>query len=123
FTRVAQRPLARTTGIWHNWTTGATSKRSLTSTTEDQGIIHLAGDKPQRRALCVLVQRRPHVRATCVLLGVGTGDFGKRAGVFDRLGMHRVDMPSFVSNLPVRARTQPPIPTTSRSVHRTDEEI
>lgn len=31
FTRVAQRLLALTTGIWHNWTTGVTSKRSLTA--------------------------------------------------------------------------------------------
>lgn len=31
FTRIAQRLLALTTGIWHNWTTGATSKRSLTA--------------------------------------------------------------------------------------------
>lgn len=30
FTRVAQRILAMAAGIWHNWTTGATSKRSLT---------------------------------------------------------------------------------------------
>ncbi len=29
FTRVAQRLLAMATAIWHNWTTGATSKRSL----------------------------------------------------------------------------------------------
>jgi hypothetical protein len=29
FTRVAQRLLAMATGIWHNWTTGVTSKRSL----------------------------------------------------------------------------------------------
>lgn len=29
FTRVAQRLLALTTAIWHNWATGATSKRSL----------------------------------------------------------------------------------------------
>lgn len=29
FTRVAQRLLAMAAGIWHNWTTGATSKRSL----------------------------------------------------------------------------------------------
>ena len=29
FTRVAQRLLAMTAGIWHNWTTGVTSKRSL----------------------------------------------------------------------------------------------
>lgn len=29
FTRVAQRLLALATSIWHNWTTGATSKRSL----------------------------------------------------------------------------------------------
>ena len=28
-TRVAQRLLALATGIWHNWTTGITSKRSL----------------------------------------------------------------------------------------------
>jgi hypothetical protein len=27
--RVAQRLLALATGIWHNWTTGITSKRSL----------------------------------------------------------------------------------------------
>jgi len=31
FTRVAQRLLAMATGIWHNWTTGATTKRSLTA--------------------------------------------------------------------------------------------
>lgn len=30
-TRVAQRLLAMATGIWHNWTTGITSKRSLTA--------------------------------------------------------------------------------------------
>jgi Transposase DDE domain len=29
FTRIAQRLLAMTAGIWHNWTTGITSKRSL----------------------------------------------------------------------------------------------
>jgi hypothetical protein len=29
FTRVAQRLLALATGIWHNWTLGATAKRSL----------------------------------------------------------------------------------------------
>jgi hypothetical protein len=29
FTRVAQRLLAMATGIWHNWTTGVTRKRSL----------------------------------------------------------------------------------------------
>jgi DDE family transposase len=29
FTRVAQRLLAMTAGIWHKWTTGVTSKRSL----------------------------------------------------------------------------------------------
>lgn len=29
FTRVAQRLLAMAAGIWHNWTTGATHKRSL----------------------------------------------------------------------------------------------
>lgn len=29
FTRIAQRLLAMAAGIWHNWTTGATSKRSL----------------------------------------------------------------------------------------------
>jgi hypothetical protein len=29
FTRVAQRLLALAAGIWHNWTTGATAKRSL----------------------------------------------------------------------------------------------
>jgi hypothetical protein len=29
FTRVAQRLLALAAGIWHNWTTGVTSKRSL----------------------------------------------------------------------------------------------
>jgi hypothetical protein len=29
FARVAQRLLAMAAGIWHNWTTGATSKRSL----------------------------------------------------------------------------------------------
>ncbi len=31
FTRVAQRLLAMATGIWHNWTTGNPSKRSLTA--------------------------------------------------------------------------------------------
>lgn len=31
FTRVAQRLLAMAAGIWHNWTTGITSKRSLTA--------------------------------------------------------------------------------------------
>lgn len=31
FTRVAQRLLAMATGIWHNWTTGHPSKRSLTA--------------------------------------------------------------------------------------------
>lgn len=30
-TRITQRLLALTTAIWHNWTTGATSKRSLTA--------------------------------------------------------------------------------------------
>jgi len=29
FTRVAQRLLTMTAGIWHNWTTNKTSKRSL----------------------------------------------------------------------------------------------
>jgi hypothetical protein len=29
FTRIAQRLLAMAAGIWHNWTTGVTSKRSL----------------------------------------------------------------------------------------------
>ena len=29
FTRIAARLLALATGIWHNWTTGTTSKRSL----------------------------------------------------------------------------------------------
>ncbi|MQA03060.1 MAG: IS982 family transposase, partial [Streptosporangiales bacterium] len=31
FTRIAQRLLALTSGIWTNWTTGVTSKRSLTA--------------------------------------------------------------------------------------------
>ncbi|HEX5113697.1 MAG TPA: IS982 family transposase, partial [Pseudonocardiaceae bacterium] len=31
FTRVAQRLLALAAGIWHNWETGVTSKRSLTA--------------------------------------------------------------------------------------------
>jgi hypothetical protein len=31
FTRVAQRLLSMAAGIWHNWTTGKTSKRSLTA--------------------------------------------------------------------------------------------
>jgi hypothetical protein len=31
FTRVAQRLLAMAAGIWHNWTTGVTSKRTLTA--------------------------------------------------------------------------------------------
>lgn len=31
YTRVAQRLLAMAAGIWHNWTTGITSKRSLTA--------------------------------------------------------------------------------------------
>jgi hypothetical protein len=31
FTRIAQRLLAMAAGIWHNWTTGKTSKRSLTA--------------------------------------------------------------------------------------------
>jgi hypothetical protein len=31
FTRVAQRLLAMAAGIWHNWTTGAANKRSLTA--------------------------------------------------------------------------------------------
>ena len=31
FTRVAQRLLAMAAGIWHNWMTGVTSKRSLTA--------------------------------------------------------------------------------------------
>jgi hypothetical protein len=31
FTRAAQRLLAMAAGIWHNWTTGVTSKRSLTA--------------------------------------------------------------------------------------------
>lgn len=31
FTRIAQRLLAMAAGIWHNWTTGTTSKRSLTA--------------------------------------------------------------------------------------------
>jgi hypothetical protein len=31
FTRIAQRLLVMAAGIWHNWTTGATSKRSLTA--------------------------------------------------------------------------------------------
>jgi hypothetical protein len=31
FTRVAQRLLAMAAGIWHNWTTGVTSKRALTA--------------------------------------------------------------------------------------------
>jgi len=31
FTRIAQRLLALAAGIWHNWTTGVTSKRSLTA--------------------------------------------------------------------------------------------
>jgi hypothetical protein len=31
FTRVAQRLLAMAAGIWHNWETGVTSKRSLTA--------------------------------------------------------------------------------------------
>ncbi|MGH7511271.1 MAG: IS982 family transposase [Gemmatimonadales bacterium] len=31
FTRIAQRLLAMAAGIWHNWTTGATHKRSLTA--------------------------------------------------------------------------------------------
>jgi hypothetical protein len=31
FTRVAQRLLAMAAGIWHNWTTSVTSKRSLTA--------------------------------------------------------------------------------------------
>jgi hypothetical protein len=30
-TRVAQRLLTMATGIWHNWTTSITSKRSLTA--------------------------------------------------------------------------------------------
>ena len=31
FTRVAQRLLAMAASIWHNWTTGLISKRSLTA--------------------------------------------------------------------------------------------
>jgi hypothetical protein len=31
FTRVPQRLLAMAAGIWHNWTTGVTSKRALTA--------------------------------------------------------------------------------------------
>ena len=31
FTRIAQRLLAMAAGIWHNWNTGVTSKRSLTT--------------------------------------------------------------------------------------------
>jgi hypothetical protein len=31
FARVAQRLLAMAAGIWHNWMTGVTSKRSLTA--------------------------------------------------------------------------------------------
>lgn len=31
FTRIAQRLLAMTAGIWHNWTTSVTNKRSLTA--------------------------------------------------------------------------------------------
>jgi hypothetical protein len=31
FTRIAQRLLAMAAGIWHNWVTGVTSKRSLTA--------------------------------------------------------------------------------------------
>lgn len=31
FSRVAQRLLAMAAGIWHNWTTGTTSKRSLSA--------------------------------------------------------------------------------------------
>jgi hypothetical protein len=31
FTRIAQRLPAMATGIWHNWTTGVTTKRSLTA--------------------------------------------------------------------------------------------
>lgn len=31
FTRIAQRLLAMSAAIWHNWTTGTTSKRSLTA--------------------------------------------------------------------------------------------
>ena len=31
FTRVTQRLLAMAAAIWHNWTTGVTSKRSLTA--------------------------------------------------------------------------------------------
>lgn len=30
-TRIAQRLLALTAGIWHNWTTSTTRKRSLTA--------------------------------------------------------------------------------------------
>jgi hypothetical protein len=30
-TRIAQRLLTMAAGIWHNWTTGVTSKRSLTA--------------------------------------------------------------------------------------------
>jgi hypothetical protein len=29
FTRVAQRLLAMAAGIWHNWSSGLTSKRSM----------------------------------------------------------------------------------------------
>lgn len=31
FTRIAQRLLAMAAGIWHDWETGVTSKRSLTA--------------------------------------------------------------------------------------------
>ncbi|HKS45506.1 MAG TPA: IS982 family transposase, partial [Amycolatopsis sp.] len=31
FTRIAQRLLAMAAGIWHNWETGVTRKRSLTA--------------------------------------------------------------------------------------------
>jgi len=44
FTRVAQRLLAMAAAIWHNWTTGVTSKRSLTAHDHQHqlhGINHL----------------------------------------------------------------------------------
>jgi hypothetical protein len=38
FTRIAQRLLAPTAAVWHNWASGAPDKRSLTAYDHEQSI-------------------------------------------------------------------------------------
>ena len=59
FTRVAQRLLAMAAGIWHNWTTGMTSKRSLIAF--DRHYLQLAvGRNRLNRASALWTCHRRH---------------------------------------------------------------